>query len=161
MDHKRLIGDQGKLPWNRPQDLALFRKLTEGHTVVMGRRTFASLRGPLPQRRNIILSRSLPDRADAVICRSFTEALAHVQQGPGPVFFIGGAQVYEKALAVADELHISWIEGDFAGDCYFPDIDFDGWRVVEERVFPGFRYARYVRKSRPRVINHTVGREPE
>ncbi len=160
MDHKRLIGDRGKLPWNRPEDLQLFRQLTEGHTVVMGRTTFASLAGPLSNRRNIILSRSLPERQDVVICRSFAEALARARQTTGPVFFIGGAQIYAKALKVADELHISWIEGEFSGDCYFPEVDFDAWRMVEERPFTGFRYVRYVRKTQARVTNDTIGREP-
>ena len=145
MDRKRLIGSHGRLPWDRPEDLRLFRQLTEGNTVIMGHGTFASLGSPLANRHNLVLSRTLKKRDDLSVCRSFSAALALARQLNRPVFFIGGHSVYQKALEMVDQLHISWIEGDFSGDCYFPEIDFNSWQVDEEKDMQGFRYVRYRR----------------
>lgn len=148
MDRHHLIGDHGHLPWHLPEDLRLFRTLTEGNTVIMGRNTFESLgRKPLAGRRNIVISSTLPASEDVKVCRSFAQALAEAWRLGGPVFVIGGRQVYQKALAIADQLHISWVEGDFSGDVYFPKIDFGNWQGMEERDFNGFRYVRYRRKA--------------
>lgn len=147
MDRNRLIGDQDRLPWNRPEDLRLFRQLTEGNTVIMGRRTFESIGAPLADRCNLVISRSLTGRDKLIICRTFAEALREAWKINRPVFFIGGTAVYRKALQIVDQLHISWIEGKFEGDRYFPEFDLDDWLVIEERVYEGFRYVRYRRKD--------------
>jgi len=146
LDNQRLIGARGELPWHLPEDLKLFRQLTVGNTVVMGRKTFDALGSPLPGRHNIVLSRTLDDRPEVTLCRTFSQALAASRQIGRPVFFIGGASVYRKALEIVDEMHISWIAGDHRGDTWFPEVDFSHWRVVEERDFEGFRYVRYRRK---------------
>ncbi|MCK4536300.1 MAG: dihydrofolate reductase [Desulfuromonadales bacterium] len=146
MDQNRLIGDHGHLPWVLPEDLQNFRQLTDGNTVIMGRKTFESLAEPLTHRHNIILSRTLPERTDAQVCRSFLDACACAWHKDRAIFFIGGTQIYQKALKIVDQMHISWVDGDFSGDCYFPEIDFDEWQIEEERKFTGFRYVRYRRK---------------
>ena len=146
LDKQRQIGDRGQLPWHLPEDLKLFRRLTTGNTVVMGRKTFDALGGPLPDRRNIVLSRTLDERPDLTLCRTFSQALATARRIGRPVFFIGGTSIYRKALDIVDELHLSWVAGDHRGDAWFPDIDFSQWRVVETKDFVGFRYVRYRRK---------------
>ena len=147
MDRNRLIGSNGHLPWDRPEDLCLFRQLTEGNTVIMGHGTFSSLGSPLANRHNLVISRTLEKRDDLSICRSFSEALTMARQFNRPVFFIGGRTVYQLALEIVDQLHISWIEGDFSGDCYFPDVEFNDWQAVEEKDLTGFRYIRYRRRD--------------
>ena len=147
MDRHRVIGFRGSLPWNLPEDLKLFRKLTTGNTVIMGRKTFDALGKPLPNRHNIVLSGTLAEQADVVVCRTFPAALAEAWRIGRPVFFIGGAAIYRKAIAIVDELHISWVKGEYRGDTWFPEIDFSNWRAVEEQEFADFRYQKYLRKT--------------
>jgi dihydrofolate reductase len=147
MDRHHLIGDHGRLPWNIPEDLRLFRQLTEGNTVVMGRGTFESLGSPLANRHNLVLSRSLYERDDIKVCHTFSQALAEAWRIARPVFFIGGQTVYRKALPIVDQLHISWVDGEFKGALYFPEIAFDAWQITEEKIYRGFRYNRYRRRK--------------
>ncbi|MCC6867887.1 MAG: dihydrofolate reductase [Burkholderiales bacterium] len=118
-----VIGAGNALPWRLPADLAHFRALTTGHTLVMGRRTWQSLRGPLPNRQNIVVSR---DRAfaaaGATVVPSLADAL-RVANRPLPHFCIGGAQLYAAALPQADLLYLTEIDRDFDGDTSFPAWD--------------------------------------
>ena len=115
-----VIGRDGEIPWHYPGDLRRFKRLTLGHTVVMGRRTWESLPGrPLPGRRNLVLtSRSL----DGVECfKSLAEAVPTVE---GELFFIGGAQLYREALGVADFIDLTLVPDDVPveGSVLFPPI---------------------------------------
>ena len=123
-----VIGSKGGLPWHLPEDLALFRGLTLGSTVVMGRATWDSLpeaARPLRDRRNVVLTRQ-PDWAapGAVVVRSLTEAL---ETAPGDVWVIGGASVYPAALPYADRLVVTELAERFEGDVLAPVIGAD-WR---------------------------------
>ena len=139
-----VIGANNALPWRLPADLARFRALTHGHTVIMGRRTWDSLPRPLPGRQNIVVTRRAdfqPTGAEAA--RSLEDALARVAMPP-PVFCIGGAELYRLAMPDADVLYITEIDRDFEGDTRFPAFDRSAWREVsrERGVAPdGFGYA--------------------
>jgi dihydrofolate reductase len=121
-----VIGRDGTIPWRIPEDLAYFRELTTGHAVVMGRRTWDSLPDrfrPLPGRRNVVVTRNPAWRAGgADTAGSLEEALALLAQEER-VFVIGGAVVYAAALPLADELLLTEIELDVAGDAFFPPYD--------------------------------------
>lgn len=142
-----VIGRDGALPWDIPADRRLFRELTIGNTVVMGRRTYESLPAPLADRHNIVLSRSSHPFRGAVTCRNLLEAIALGWRLGRPICLIGGAELYRKGLLIADSLHISWIEGEYAGDRRFPPIDFAVWRPERQVDFPGFRYVVYRRRA--------------
>jgi len=146
MTNDRLIGAGGGLPWHLPGDLRLFKRLTSGGILIMGRKTHASIGRPLPGRHNIVLSRSLQELPGVQVCAGFQAALAVARRHHHPVFVIGGGEVYRQALPLAGELHISWIEGDFNGDCYFPPLELDDWQCLEETDFTGFRYVHYRRR---------------
>jgi len=146
MTRDRVIGLGDRLPWDLPEDLLLFKRLTIGKTVVMGRKTYESLGQPLPERRNIVLSRTLTDLPGVMVCKSLTEGLETGSQFSQPVFIIGGAEVYQKALPMASVLHISWVKRSFHGDVYFPEFDLAEWTEVEEQDYPGFRYVNYLRR---------------
>ena len=146
MTAARIIGRQGRLPWDIPQDLALFRRLTLGHTLVMGRRTFESLGRPLCDRTNIVVSRSMPPVDGAVVCRDFDLAVQRALQQGGKIFFIGGCEIYRQALFLAGRMSVSWIKKDYAGDCYFPDYRQDDWRIEQEQDYADFRHVVYRRK---------------
>lgn len=127
IDNNRLIGIDGKLPWHLPADLAHFRRLTMGHAVVMGRRTYESIGGPLGGRTNIVLSRA----RDGVPWR---ESLAEAIEEAGDVFVIGGADVFAQALPVADSLCLTRIRHTFPvgeGAVYFPE--WDGFRLAASK----------------------------
>ena len=127
--HDRVIGADGRLPWHLPEDLRLFKRLTTGGTVVMGRRTWESLperNRPLPRRRNVVLSRDPGWSADgAERAGSVGEVLA----GHPDCWVIGGGTVYEAAIARADRLEVTEVDAVLAGDTYAPVVD-DGWRVT-------------------------------
>ncbi len=156
MTQERVIGASGRLPWHLPEDLRLFRGLTYGHAVVMGRRTFESIGRPLPGRRNLVVSRTLPPSPDIEVCRSFEEALARTADLSGRVFFIGGPGIYAQALSVADLLIVTWVEQDVKGDVHFPAFNASEWTA--ERTEPGSGFVRvWYRRTR---VARDVGAEP-
>lgn len=139
MAEDRVIGLENKLPWKLPADLAWFKKNTLNKPVVMGRKTWESLPfRPLPGRENLIITRNKKYQAvnkknelisDAVICSSIDEAIDYAnKQGYEELMFIGGAALYEQVLAKADCLYLTLVKGQFAGDAWFPEIDFSVWQ---------------------------------
>lgn len=118
-----VIGANGSLPWRLPADLAHFRALTTGHAIVMGRKTWQSLGRPLPGRQNIVVTRDRALAAPGItVVHSLADALAAATL-PRPHFCIGGAALYAQALPIADVLHLTLIDRDFAGDTFFPAWD--------------------------------------
>jgi len=129
-----VIGRGGALPWHLPEDLAHFKRTTLGHPVIMGRKTWDSIGRPLPGRRNIVVTRDPAWRAaGAEVAASLDGALARVEaEAPGlegPVFVIGGAQLYAQALlGPVATIHLTEIDADFPGDTFFPALDPARWR---------------------------------
>jgi dihydrofolate reductase len=125
------IGRGGLLPWHLPADLARFRKLTLGHTVLMGRRTWESLGKPLAGRKNVVMTR------DASFAAPGCEVIHSVGEGRAvsagaELFVIGGAALYAAFLPLADRLFITHIDADVDGDSAFPTIEPRQWRLVEK-----------------------------
>ena len=127
MDSNRLIGKDNGLPWHLPADLAFFKKLTTGNTILMGRKTFDSIGRPLPNRRNIVITRNADiEITGCEVVNSIEEALS-LAQGETEVMVIGGAKLYQQILPIADRLYITQIEGEFDGDTYFPSYNEAEW----------------------------------
>ncbi len=142
----RVIGRQGKLPWHIPEDLKHFKALTRGHPIIMGRKTFTSILdefgGPLPERRNIVLTRrGLPETYPGVeTYASLEDALEAVRDAP-VVFIGGGERVYEQTLPLADRLELTLVEGSYEGDTFFPPFEHLIGTVFEKtREIPGQGY---------------------
>lgn len=138
MARNGVIGKNGKMLWHLPGDLKRFKKLTTGHIVIMGRKTYESIGKPLPNRTNIIVTGKVDYKASqVVIVHSFEEAISRARQisechSPlKHIFIIGGAKIYEQALSVADEIYLTSIEQSFEGDTYFPEIDKAIWKLTE------------------------------
>ncbi len=131
------LGYQNRLLCHLPKDLHHFKSLTLNHTVVMGRKTWDSLPiKPLPQRRNIVLSRQQPlTLSGAEVFNSINEILAATQNEP-ELFIIGGASIYQLFLPLANKLHLTRVLSDFRADVYFPKIDFNAWQLVHEEKVP-------------------------
>ena len=129
MARNRVIGKDGKLPWRIPEDLKRFKKLTTGHCVVMGRKTFDSIGKPLPNRTNIVITRDKSWRADGVVvAHSLDEALGLASGDE--VFVIGGGEIYAAALPKASKLYLTLVEGQWEGDAFFPEYDAGRFREV-------------------------------
>lgn len=143
-----VIGRAGKIPWRLPEEQALFRRLTLGHTMIMGRSTFESIGRPLDGRRNIVVSRTLAPRLDIELCRSFSEALLLAEQAGRQIFFLGGVEIYHRALGLADRMLISRIPGNFSGDTFFPAFTREHWSLVEEQQHETFILEVYLPASR-------------
>ena len=129
-----VIGADGKLPWHLPEDLKHFKKLTLGHPIVMGRKTWESLGKALPGRENIVVS-SQPgyEAPGAAVASSLGAALA-LCAGEPVAFVIGGYRLFLDSLPVATGLVLSEIHRDYEGDTYFPDFDRDAWREAQREA---------------------------
>ena len=120
------IGIDNKLPWHLPEDLAHFKRVTLGHPIIMGRKTFDSIGRPLPKRRNIVVTRNAGWRHEGVdVALSLQDALALV--GDEQASIIGGAQIFGESLDLADRLVITEIDHVFRCDTFFPPIDPAQW----------------------------------
>ena len=130
------IGYQNQLLCHLPADLKHFKELTTGHTILMGRKTWDSLpKKPLPNRRNIVISRNKDLRMDgAEVFSSPEEALKNIEVGE-EVFIIGGEQIYQLFVNKADIIHLTHILADFEADAFFPKIDSEEWELCEENPF--------------------------
>lgn len=149
------IGKNNQLLWHISNDLKRFKSITLGHTVIMGKNTLFSLpKGPLPKRRNIILSSSMKDcfEGRCEIATSIEEVLEKVKTET-EVFIIGGAKVYEQFLPLCDKLYLTIVEKDFEADTFLSAIHFDAFTLIEKEVITddksvdfGYRYETWVRK---------------
>jgi dihydrofolate reductase len=127
-----VIGAGGKLPWHLPEDLRHFKKLTLGHPVIMGRRTWDSLGKPLPGRENIVVTRSANrDMPGASVAKSVEGAVA-LCAGGAIAFVIGGAEIYAAALPLASGLVLTEIERDYEGDVRFPEWNRAEWQETQK-----------------------------
>ncbi|MEP6608558.1 MAG: dihydrofolate reductase [Burkholderiaceae bacterium] len=125
-----VIGRDNRIPWKIPGEQAYFKRVTTGHTIVMGRRTWESIGRPLPARRNIVISRDRHYAAPgAEVVDSLDDALA-LSADDGEIFIIGGAQLYALALPRADRILLTEIDAEFEGDTFFPPFDASQWRAV-------------------------------
>ncbi len=134
MDRQRVIGKKNTLPWHLPADLQHFKQLTLGNTVIVGRKThesiIARLGRPLPGRKTIVVTRqNLEPRDNLAVAGSLPDALALAKDKE--VFVIGGAQIYEQALPLADRIYLTRIEAEVEdGDTFFPKIDKAQWQQM-------------------------------
>lgn len=131
----RVIGRDNGLPWHLPEDLKHFKALTMGHHIVMGRKTYESLGRLLPGRTTVIVSRN-PGYAvpGAVVVASLQQALKVCGDDP-EIFLIGGAELYQQSLAIADRLYLTEIDMEFEGDAYFPAVSPVDWHETARESY--------------------------
>ena len=133
-----VIGQDNQLPWYLPKDLQYFRHITMGHHMIMGRKTFTSIKKSLPGRKLIIVTRNASYQADGCdIAQNTTMALAIAQQaGETEVFIAGGATIYRATLALADKIYLTEIKTQLEGDTFFPIISTQAWEEVKRTHHP-------------------------
>lgn len=143
MAANRVIGKDNQLPRDYPEDLKHFRKLTSGHTIVMGRKTYQSIGRPLPKRRNIVLSTSLSswDISWVEIFASIETCLKNLENEE-KIFVIGGSEIYKQFLVYADVIELTQIKKEFDGDTFFPRFEenFDEQKRIQHEAFDFITY---------------------
>lgn len=132
MASNRVIGLDNQMPWHLSADLKRFKKITLGSAIVMGRKTFESIGKPLPGRTNIIISRNPAYKPEGcLVVNDIETALKTACQNAENIFVIGGSELYQALLPIADTLYITQIHKEFQGDTVFPPIDAHHWRETE------------------------------
>lgn len=130
MAENGVIGRDMDLPWHISADLKRFKALTMGHHIVMGRKTFESIGRLLPGRTTVIVTRQSDYQVDGAVIVNSLEAAQAAATDDSELFIIGGGQVYEIALPLADRLHVTRVHTEVDGDTSFPAVDWDQWELV-------------------------------
>ena len=138
-----VIGEKNSLIWKLPEDMKRFRQLTAGKPVIMGRKTFESIGKPLPNRKNIIITRDKNYRAEGCIAVHSVDDALKAGKGAEEIMVIGGAQIYKQFLPIANRMYLTFIDKDFEGDAYFPEYNKNEWKEIsrEEHQNTQFNYA--------------------
>ena len=130
-----VIGDKNTLLWHLREDMIHFRTITSGHPVVMGRKTYDSIGRPLPKRTNVVITRDTELQIEGcTMAHSLTEAVEMFDSSE-EVFIIGGAQIYNQAMPLADRLYLTIIDKEYEGDSSFPEIDYNSWQQISCEKF--------------------------
>jgi len=132
MDKNRLIGSENGLPWHLPADFKHFKEVTLGKPVLMGRKTFESIGRPLPGRKNIVISRS-GFTADGIEGVDGIEVGLDLVADVEEVMIIGGANIYDQVIPLAKKMYLTYVDAEFEGDAWFPEINQADWRIVNQQ----------------------------
>ena len=133
MGLNREIGVDNKLPWHLPKDLKHFKEITSGHPIIMGRKTYESIGKPLPNRTNIVISRKKDWFEEGIlIVGSIKEAIKFGQKIDEDIFILGGGNIYEQTMDIADKLEVTEIKTNIEADTFFPKIDPKIWTKTDE-----------------------------
>lgn len=133
MGNNREIGCDNQLLWHLPKDLKHFKELTTGYPIIMGRKTYESIGKPLPNRTNIVISRKKDWFEEGIlIVGNIKEALKFAKKIDENVFIIGGGNIYEQTIDLADKLEVTLVDTELKADTFFPKIDEKLWRKTQE-----------------------------
>ncbi|MEK6827161.1 MAG: dihydrofolate reductase [Nanoarchaeota archaeon] len=148
ISENNVIGNQNNIPWEIPEDIKRFRNLTLNHPVIVGRKTFESiikkLGKPLSKRKNIVLTNSLNEFQGIYTARTIKEALELTEDKDS--YVIGGRQVYELFLPLVNCLEITRVHKNVEGDTFFPEVNWEGWDLINEHKKADYSFLTYLRK---------------
>ena len=134
MAKNRTIGIDNTLPWRCPEDLQHFKRLTMGHHMIMGRKTFESIGKALPGRTTVVLTRDATLQIDGCLIANSLQQALELCKNDAQIFIVGGAEIYALSLPVADTLYITEIQQDVTGDAHFPEFDKTAWTEAAREV---------------------------
>lgn len=147
------LGKENKLVWNLPDDFKRFKKLTTGHPIIMGRKTFESLPGILPNRKHIVITHKSDYHPEGCLIANTIEEAIDLASKDEEIFIIGGGEIYKLAMPFADKLQITQVNARFEADAFFPEIVNTEWKLIadefhsiDERHAYSFSYNTYLRK---------------
>ena len=135
MARNRVIGAGNKIPWHLPAELNLFKTITMGHHIIMGRNTWESIGRLLPGRTSVVVTRQPGYRVEGAVMAASLEAAITACRGDDEIFIIGGAQLYAAAMPLANRLYLTIVAADVAGDAYMPEFDLGGWQQRSAQAF--------------------------
>lgn len=148
------LGKNNDLIWHLPADLKRFKQVTTGHHMIMGRKTYESIGKPLPNRTTVIITRDLNYKADGCIITNSLEAAIEIAKKDDNAFIVGGAEIYNKAIDLVDELDICEVHSAFDADVFFPYIDQNIWKETKRENFQSddknaydFSFVKYERQK--------------
>ena len=143
MSRNRVIGANGKIPWHLPGELKIFKSLTMGHHIIMGRKTWESIGRLLPGRTTVIVTRQRGYRVPgAVVAHTLDEAIAACDGDP-EAFVIGGAEIFREALPLADRIYLTTVDAEVAGDTWMPPFEGADWREASSQSYTADERNRY------------------
>ena len=131
MGKNRELGFGNKLPWHLPDDLKRFKALTRGHAIIMGRKTYEAIGRPLPERKNIVITRNRDYVAPGCIVVASMEDAIKEAGDDNEIFVIGGAEIYKLALPYADRMYLTLVDAEIPADVFFPEFDESGWVITK------------------------------
>tara|TARA_R110001632_G_scaffold176774_1_gene296526 strand:+ start:5385 stop:5870 length:486 start_codon:yes stop_codon:yes gene_type:complete len=148
------LGKDNELVWHLPDDFKRFKKLTSGHHIIMGRKTWESFPRPLPNRTHVVITRNTAYKAEgAVIVHDMADALAFAKEDPN-TFIIGGGEIYKIGLDYATHIELTRVHGDYEADAFFPSFDPEHWKLQtsefhdkDENHEVGFTYETWIKKD--------------
>lgn len=154
-----VIGADNKLLWHLSDDLRRFKRITSGHPIIMGRKTYESVGKPLPNRTNIVITRNQDWNSEGIkVVNSLEKALELAKEFDSEIFIIGGGKVYEQSMEIADAIELTEVHHTFDGDTFFPEIDLSVWKEVsrenfkkDERNEYDYSFVRYEKKILPSI----------
>ena len=150
ISENNVIGFNGKIPWNIPEDIRRFKKLTIGYPVVMGRKTYDSIiekfGNPLPQRMNIVMTKGHLDDDRISVVNGMDEVLSIGQKLDCEFFVIGGSEIYREALPYSNKMELTRVHKVCEGDIFFPKTNWDEWEMISREPHLLFSFETYVRK---------------
>jgi len=134
LDKNRLIGSNNGMPWHLPADFKFFKEVTTGKPIIMGRKTFESIGRPLPNRKNIVISRN-GYSAEGVISADSIEQAVQLAGDVEEVMIIGGANLYQQMIDKAQRMYLTYVDAECEGDAWFPEFDSSQWNITNEIMF--------------------------
>lgn len=130
------LGKNNDLIWHLPDDFKRFKAITSGHYIIMGRKTFESFPKPLPNRTHVIITRQKNYNPENCIVVNSLEKAIEICPKDEDVFVIGGGEIYQQSIAIADKIELTRVHSTFKADTFFPEIDTTIWELVQEEFHP-------------------------
>ena len=138
MASNRVIGNRGDIPWKIPGEQKMFKKITLGHTVIMGRKTYESIGRPLPGRTNIVITRQSNYQATGcIVAHDLDSAFQACPPQEDEAFICGGGQLYQASLPVTDRIYLTVLPREVAGDTYFPEVSGNEFKMTKSEYIDG------------------------
>lgn len=132
MASNRIIGNRGEIPWKIPGEQKMFKEITMGHSMIMGRKTFEAIGRALPGRTNIVVTRQAGYQAPGcTVVHDLESALESCPPDEGEAFIIGGGQIYNETIAIADRIYLTLLPREVAGDAYFPEFSESDYEIIK------------------------------
>lgn len=138
MASNRVIGDRGEIPWKIPGEQKMFKEITMGHSMIMGRKTFEAIGRALPGRTNIVVTRQAGYQAPGcIVVHDLKAALESCPPAEDEAFIIGGGQIYDETIAIADRIYLTVLPREVAGDAYFPEFNESDYEIIKSDFVDG------------------------